>query len=406
MIPRNYDDLSVEFFSSILGCPVASFHLDESVGIFQGNTSVLKAVIVNFEAAITFPPRRLYLKFALPLTDDSAHNVSFTRKLFVEANVYRKEIEFYKYAKQQQNQHESSLLDALVPVYYAEIEPLGGDDHFLLVMGEAGRAFNQLHDTCSLETSLLIVAQLANFHSHFITAFPQNNPEPQMTVCFQPSHHLVAQIVSPESVHLSPLDLLDLCCDELPEKLNDFKLVALAMSKKLPEKESTFSKLLAQIDPKTFISNIRLAFHHLFLNSKVDTLIHGDFRLDNILSSGDVIKFIDFQALHCGNPAYDLAQFIVQSHDEPSAVFDSLLNVYYNTLCEKDPRVGSLISIADLVLATRSAVALQLLMLAFHCAKLKPSIDASTGLLPESLDRFMDLIALIIERALKAYIKI
>ena len=402
MIPRNYDDLSVEFFSSILGCPVASFHLDETVKLVQGNTSILLAVIVNFESPLTFPPRRLFLKFALPVNDDSSHNVSFTRKLFVEANVYRKEIEFYKYVRKES----SSLLDILVPIYYAEIEPIGCDDHFLLVMGEAGRAFNQLHENCNLETSQLIVAQLANFHSRFVTAFLKIHPESSFTVCFQPSHHLVAQIVSVNDTKISAIDLLDLCCKELPEKLADFKMVALAMSKKILNKESIFADLLAMVDCETLISNVRLAFHHLFLNSKLDTIIHGDFRLDNILIERDSIKFIDFQALHCGNPAYDLAQFIVQSHDEPSASFDNLLTVYYNTLCEHNPQIGSLISLPDLMLAARSAVSLQLLMLAFHCAKLKPSIDASTGQLQESLDRFMDLVALIVERALKAYVLI
>jgi hypothetical protein len=44
--------------------------------------------------------------------------------------------------------------------------------------------------------------------------------------------------------------------------------------------------------------------------------------------------------------------------------------------------------------------------LSFHLAPLKSSIDPQTGQLPPSMDRFMDLIALINKRALKSYLKL
>ena len=395
MIPRSVNDLTVEFFSSISGCPVASFTV-ESATPLQGNTSTVTTVLINFSSPLTFPSRRLYLKFALPLDDTDAHNVSFTRQLFIDAQVYRKEVLFYRQNKQ---------LDMVPPVYYAEIDEPGGVDHFLIVMGEGGEPQNQLSG-CSLDISRLIVAQVARFHAQFINSKDCNDPNRNLhDALYFPAHNILNQIIKAED--RSSEGLLEYCLQHFESKFHDFSLVAKAMAMK--SGDSITDNLLAiksRFTDKSIFSDLRLAFSHNFFYPSFRTLIHGDFRLDNILfdPQTDSVKFIDFQAVHYGHPAYDLAQFIVQCHDEHELIFDELLTIYYNTLCETDPSVAQLCSMEDLMVTVRSTVVFQILLLSFHLAPLKSSIDPQTGRLPESFDRFMDLIALINKRALRAYL--
>lgn len=393
MIPRSLNDLTVEFFSSILGCPVASFSTVEAAPM-QGNTSVLYLLTVNFASSLTFPPRRLYLKFALPLDYSDTRNVSFTRQLFIDAQVYRKEVLFYQLAK-------NKNLDMLPPVYYAEIEEAGGLDHFLIVMGEAGEPQNQLTG-CPLDTSRLIIAQLARFHSNFINS---QEIDASAELLYFPSHELLNQIIKPEDKTIE--GLLKFSLDNFESKFNDFCIVAEAMASKSGESlANDLSLIKSRFDDKSIFSDLRTAFTHNFISPSFRTLIHGDFRLDNILFDPQTnsVKFIDFQAVHYGHPAYDLAQFIVQCHDDHRLIFDQFITIYYNTLCENYPKIAQICSLEDLLLTVRSTIVFQILLLSFHLAPLKASIDQQTGQLPASMDRFMDLIALINKRALKSYL--
>lgn len=397
-IPKTLSDLSVEFFSSILNCPVASFTLDPpDAQPTQGNTSHLHSLTVNFSSNLTFPPRRLFLKFALSVDDSASSAASFTRQSLIDCGVYRKEIAFYQYAIKS-----PSLCVMVPPVYYAEIEPV--QDHFLLVMGEAGSPLNQLLG-CPIDTSRAIISQLAHFHSYFVTEF---NAQPSaLQVCYTPSHRLLGQVIAPQLN--TPQDLLEYSLEHFESKFNDFCVVARAMSNDDQDISAMLKQMSSRFTDKSIFSDLRIAFTHNLLNPKIKTLIHGDFRLDNILedhSHANSIKFIDFQALHCGHPAYDLAQFIVQCHDNSHLLFNDFLSIYYNTLCELDPRVAQLITMDDLMVSVKSAVIFQLLLLSFHLAPLKSLIDPQTKALPASMDRFMDLIALINKRALVSYINL
>lgn len=406
MIPRDLSELSVEFFSSILGCPVASFAPDSSAAPFQGNTSVLHCVLVNFASPLTFPPRRLFLKFALP-AEEGARNVSFSRQTFIDADVYRKEVAFYQYIKAAA----ASAISDLVPqVLYAEIEPPGSVDHFLLVLGEAGQPLNQLAG-CSLDTSRSVMSQAARLHAHFLVNPPQDCLP---SACVAPAHQLICQIVYGPGKHpeKTPMDLLEYCSGLFEAEFEDFSHVALALGKKAAfDASESIGIIRSRFADKSIFSQLRLAFHHSFLSPPFRTLIHGDFRLDNMLlcDSAHNVKFIDFQAVHYGHPSYDLAQFIIQCHGDSHLVLNDLLTIYFNTLCEQAPKLaatGQLGSLEDLVVSVKAAAIFQILLLSFHLAPLKSSIDPETGLLPPSMDRFMDLLALITKRALQSYLSL
>lgn len=401
MIPRDLNDLSVEFFSSILACPVASFTPDDSSTIFQGNTSVLYSVLINFAAPLTFPPRRLFLKFALP-AEEGVRNVSFSRKTFIDADVYRKEVEFYKYIKA------SNEIPDLVPqVFYAEIEPAGSVDHFLLVLGEAGQPLNQLTG-CSLDTSRSVMSQAARLHAHFLLNPPQDCLPSE---CVSPAHQIICQIVYGPGKHpeKTPTDLLEYCSGLFEAEFEDFSHVALALGKKADFNAAESIEIIrSRFADKSIFSQLRLAFHNSFLSPSFRTLIHGDFRLDNMLLCDSLhVKFIDFQAIHYGHPSYDLAQFIIQCHNDSHVIFNDLLTIYFNTLCEQAPKLaaaGQLGTLQDLIVSVKAASIFQILLLSFHLAPLKSSIDPETGLLPPSMDRFMDLLALITKRALTSFL--
>lgn len=408
MIPKDINELSVEFFSSILECPVASFCVDFSVP-FQGSTSVLQCVLVNFASPLTFPARRLFLKFALPVSED-LENVSFKRKALIEAGIYRKEVEFYKYVMRQGGN--SELIQLVPPVYYAEIEPIGGSDRFLIVLGEAGQPLNQLNG-CSIDTSRSVVSQLARLHSHFLLN-PPDSVDGLPSECLAPSYQLICQIVHGPGNHSNKtcLELLEYCCELFDKEFNDFSHVALSMAKKENfNLNDSIEIIRSRFADKSIYSDIRVAFNHSFLAPSFRTLIHGDFRLDNMLQTGslDSVKFIDFQAIHYGHPSYDLAQFIFQCHENSYQIIDELVTIYFNTLCEQAPKLaasGQLGTLEDLMVSVRSAAVFQILLLSFHLAPLKSSIDPETGLLPASMNRFMKLLYLITKRGIECYLNL
>lgn len=395
MIPKDLNDLSVEFFSSILSLPVESFALDPSIEIKQGNTSSVQVVIVNFVNSLTFPSKRLFLKFAPPAEDQSTRNVSFTRKMFVDAGVYRKEVAFYQHIRSIPQAH-----DLVPPVYYAEIEEPGRVDNFLIVLGEAGEPLNQLVG-CSMDISRSVMSQVAHLHSLFVNSI-ETAPE-SLESCYSPGHLLLCQIVYGPGLHTekTPESLLKHCSDLFEMKFNDLCVVVEASGWSVDS--NSLSEIKCHFSNGTILSHLRSAFDSCLISPSFLTLIHGDFRLDNMLfdSQTQKVKFIDFQAVHYGHPAYDLAQFIVQCHEDAHSVVDELLLIYYNTLMEKLPHLN--LTFESLSSTVKSVVIFQILLLSFHLAPLKAAINPETGKLPASMDPFMGLVSLITKRAISSY---
>jgi len=67
-----------------------------------------------------------------------------------------------------------------------------------------------------------------------------------------------------------------------------------------------------------------------------ETLLHGDFRADNLIFDGDTPAIIDWQITLRGNGAYDVAMFLSQSIDPElrRRHFDELIRHYLETLQE------------------------------------------------------------------------
>lgn len=405
MIPQNPSELSVEFLSSIMGKPVCSFVVEETQ--IQGNCSSVHRATINYTNSLTFPAETVYLKFAL---SPEVNNGPVNRDFLVKTGAYKKEIAFYKYLKE----YEHSLLDIVPPIYYAEIDH-ENNDQFLLIMGAGGVAMDQLK-SCSIDFSRAVITQLARFQSRFINAEDLLR-ERNLSVCLSPSHYILSVITGQDASSTAEL-IQDFCVEHFASKFNDFAQVLEAIdyseSTHTEGEEmnlNTLKPLLQLVREEILNENVTMllkrAFHVAFIAPTFKTLIHGDFRPDNMLQHGDSCKFIDFQAMCYGHPVYDVAQFLYQSHQNLTEdVLEELVTIYYNTLRENNP--GEMSSQATttlplLISNVKSASIFQVLLLAFYLAPMKAAIDAETGKLPKSMNRYFDVIILISFRGLRAF---
>ena len=392
MWPKGVNEVSIEFLSSILGRPVQTFSCEQTD--IQGGCSFVYRFAVTFES---FPPLRLYFKFPLA-EQDPARNVGINRAELVRVAAYRKEVAFYRFLKTSN----SKISSIAPPIYFAEID-FDSKDEFLLVLGEAGKALDQLH-SCPRDTSRQVIIQLARMHSLFINATPEAFTEAGLTDCLTPSHTLISRVSGlPDDT--TAQGVLQFSLENFESKFHDFSAVMYAIGD--AGIEAMLPEALKLVESGEAGKRIEAAFASSFLTPAFKTLLHGDFRPDNLLLDEDEqsVKIIDFQALAYGHPSYDLAQFLCQSHDELSAeLFDELLTIYYNTLCENEPAVGSLSSLPQLKASVQSATVFQLLMLSLHCAPLRAAINAETGKLPDTFGRFLPLLCAITRRGLKVFL--
>lgn len=391
MWPKSTSEISVEFLSSILGKPVKSFSCENTA--IQGGCSIMVCVSVEFEG-FTFAPMRLFFKFPLPPADPD-RNIGINRAELVRVAGYRKEIAFYRYARQ----HASSLIP---PLFFAEIDE-SEQDEFLLVLGEFGHALDQLKD-CPRDISQQVVSQLAHLHAPFVDASPEELKEAGLEVCLTPSHTLISR-VSGQPDATSASELLDYCCKNFTFKFHDFSAVMYAIGD--AEIVEMLPHALEVVQSNQINALIEEAFNAAFLQPTFKTLLHGDFRMDNLLSSdAEGVKIIDYQAMCFGHPCYDLAQFLCQSHDNLSSeLFDELLTIYYNTLCERNPAVGSKSTLPQLKQDVQAATVFQILMLTLHVAPLRAAISAETGKLPDTFGRFLPLLVSITRRGLRVFLQ-
>lgn len=392
MWPKSVTEVSTEFLSSIIGRPIQSFCCEKTD--IQGGCSFVYRFAVTFEA---FPPLRVYFKFPL-VQGDPDRNVGINRAELVRVAAYRKEVAFYRFLKETK----SGISSIAPPVYFAEID-LTAEDEFLLVLGEAGRALDQLHN-CPRDISRQVVGQLARMHSLFVNATPEQFVAAGLGDCLTSSHTLICRISGlPDSTTVEKL--LQFCKTNFESKFHDFSAVMYAIGD--AQIVAILPEALKLVENGEAAKRIEAAFDSSFLKPTFKVLLHGDFRPDNLLFDEDEqsIKIIDFQALAYGHPSYDLAQFLSQSHDELTAeLFDELVTIYYNTLCENFPSVGAVSSLPELKAAVQSATIFQLLMLSLHCAPLRAAIEAETGKLPDSFGRFLPLLVAITRRGLHAFL--
>lgn len=102
--------------------------------------------------------------------------------------------------------------------------------------------------------------------------------------------------------------------------------------------EITLDKLGARMsaaDRETFTTAMSLVTPWLLAERDRFALLHGDYRLDNMLFDRDTVTVVDWQTLGVGLPARDLAYFTATSLDPKlrSAVEEDLVATYHRSLC-------------------------------------------------------------------------
>ena len=408
MFPNSPDKLTVEYLSSILGKPVRHFVCEPAA--LQGACSILCSVDVVFEADLTFPSERLYIKFALP---DSTINAIYGsgRDMLIAIGAYRKELAFYRHLLC----HNPALMQKLTPpVLVAEIDTSETSrDDFLLVMRETGQsaalsvAENPSRLTDIVEASM---RQLALMNAAF---FNNQDWASSMSVAIPPSSSILAfSVRAPADIAEDLPKLKAFCCEGLKGAISAFE-EALVVTKA----SDSIMALLAQVKEQVLSTNrlvtvFEKAFASSFAAPAFRTLIHGDLRLENMLDVSAQepsigIRLIDFQAIAYGHPAYDLSQFIVQSHPAPTdktalqSNYRHLLSIYYNTLCEA---LGSDLArdvgdFENLYQTVIDASVYQLVQFAFHMAAVLPGLRQQEQI-PDGMKTFH----IWIERVLASYL--
>jgi hypothetical protein len=100
----------------------------------------------------------------------------------------------------------------------------------------------------------------------------------------------------------------------------------------------TLNKLgeqMTRADRDTFTTAMGMVTPWLLAESERFSLLHGDYRLDNMLFDRDNITVVDWQTLGVGLPARDLAYFTATSLDPElrSTIEQDLVATYHRSLC-------------------------------------------------------------------------
>jgi Phosphotransferase enzyme family len=101
----------------------------------------------------------------------------------------------------------------------------------------------------------------------------------------------------------------------------------------------TLTKLgerMSPADRDTFTTAMGMVTPWLLAEYERFSLLHGDFRLDNMLFDRNTITVVDWQTLGVGLPARDLAYFTATSLDPElrSTVERDLVDTYHRSLCD------------------------------------------------------------------------
>lgn len=279
------DDLDANWFGSLLhrsgdlaeAISVSRVTL-EPIGSEESMMSTLFAADLAYDAH-TEAPRRLIIKLTSP-----SEQQRFVASLF---RFYEREIRFY-------HEFVNEIPVRAPKSYAASIHP--SEPEFILVLEDVGgrRAVDQL-DGLGLEDTLTAVDALADMHAPFWGRDLSAVAETFIPFASEAMKMIIPdafandwRVVRPRMVELMPPDVVDTC--------DRFTSIAPAV-------------LDAMGGP--------------------DTLIHGDFRADNLLFD-DKIVVLDFQLAAIANGAVDLAYLVSQSvADEIAAAHGDAFMVRY-----------------------------------------------------------------------------
>jgi hypothetical protein len=285
-IPRHPDDLTSEWLGSVLGAEVSDVDV---APIGTGQTGATYRVSTTYATDVDLPGT---FAVKLPAQDDA-----------VRARValgYRSEVEFYTEVAEQMR----------IPVprcYFSDISDSGAD--FVLVLADMAPAVqgDQIAG-CSPEEAQLAVDAIAGLHGP--------------SWC-DPSWLGLASISMPKPG------------DEAAAKgLGDVSVMAA---------DITIEKLgprMSAEDRETLRAAMGLVTPWLLAEPNRFALMHGDYRLDNMLFDPDRqrITIVDWQTLGVGLPARDLAYFTATSlvPEVRAEIERQLVNRYYEALMSYD----------------------------------------------------------------------
>lgn len=316
MIPRNPDDVTADWLSGVLGTEVRTLELNP---IGTGQTGATYRLSVGYSDEVGLPAS---FAIKLPSQDDGVRDRV--------AIGYRSEHAFYRDV--------ADLVSIPVPhSYYCEIEDDGAEFALLLADMAPAEQGDQIAG-CSAGDALLAVRALAGLHAPSWcdpkwTDFPGiAMPRPDEDMAFGMGE--VAKMASAMTV----------------EKLGARMTAA---------DRDTMEAALSVVTPWLLAEPDRFA------------LLHGDYRLDNMLfdPGHTEITIVDWQTLGSGLPARDLSYFTATSLDPDirARVEDQLVDAYHGRLlalgvtgysretCWRDYRLGMLQ--APLIIAFGTAFA-------------------------------------------------
>lgn len=268
-------EISADWLGDVLGRPLRL--LDEPVGIGTGQMS--ESYRVRYAHDEDGEERTVIVK--LPATDPTS------RATGVGLGAYGREVSLYRNLAPRMG-------DGVPACHHAEIDPSTGE--FVLVLGDAApaRVGDQIAG-CSPEEARVALLQLARIQAPFVNDLILgstdwlNLPNPLTQAVFG--------------------QLLPGCLERLGDRLDADQVGAL----------QAFAE---RVDAWTADRRAPLG------------LVHGDFRLDNLLFDGDHCTVVDWQTVTWGSPLYDVAYFLGGSlrTDDRRAHEQELVRAYHEEL--------------------------------------------------------------------------
>lgn len=295
-LPLTYDEITVEWLNQTLaqvgvldGATIRSFDRDV-IGQDVGFVGELSRIRLDYEAPTPTAPASLIAK--LPATDESVRNIA---QAF---GFYEREINFY--------QSMAPLVGVRTPeCYYAAMEPESGRFVLLLEDLAPARCGDQLA-SCSMAEAKVILAELARLHAQWWNS-PRFAECPWLPSVGDPLLTQVLALVYQQS---------------WPHFVKEFK-------GQLP---ATIFDIGEQVG-KNFPALVES------LSGRPFTLVHTDFRLDNMLfdlPDGSPLALIDWQLVQRGLNTTDVTYFLAGNFpiDIRRAHQEELLHAYHDALVE------------------------------------------------------------------------
>lgn len=258
-IPATIDEVTVEWLAAATGLAVTGLDA-EIIGVGIGVSSA----VYRLHLSGTDVPKTLVLK--LPALDEAA---VFTSSML---RMYEREVKFYEELR------ERSPIDA--PQGFGGAVSEDGASYFVLMEDEGGHRVVDQIEGMEIADAERAVDELALWHAEFWGDAERFVETGAAVSLADPIYLAVLPVVFAEGW----------------EKVSSLMDVEPAIANVAPRWAEAMPAMLAT------------------LSTSPTTVIHGDYRADNIFFAADGrTVLLDFQLTGLGSPSYDLAYFVTQS---------------------------------------------------------------------------------------------